>query len=161
MGQSRGNGGRDVLQRVAGGLVWRDEPDGWKLAVIHRPKKRDWSLPKGRLEEGESFAAAALREVAEETGCRARIEEFAGFALYPTKGAPKFVMFWHMVVQGGEFRPSAEVDRLEWLSPGDALLRLDHPAERKVVESVLLAGGGVPPSPRREPRTSSGRNLGP
>jgi len=131
----------DALQWVAGGLVWRDDPDGRKLAVIHRPKKRDWSLPKGRLEEGESFMAAALREVAEETGCEARIEEFAGFALYPAKGAPKLVLFWHMAVRGGRFRPSDEVDRLEWLTPGEALRRLDHPAERRVVESVVLAGG--------------------
>ena len=126
------------LQRAAGGLVWRHGRGGPKLAVIHRPKKRDWSLPKGRLEDGESFVAAALREVAEETGCRVHLEEFAGYALYVTKGVPKLVMFWHMVGHGGRFRPTAEVDRMEWLSPPEALRRLDHPAERRVLEAALM-----------------------
>ena len=51
---------------AAGGVVVRDD----KIAVVHRPKYDDWSLPKGKLDPGEGFEAAALREVEEETGLR-------------------------------------------------------------------------------------------
>src|SRR5205807_10525382 len=57
---------------AAGGLVWRPGEDGPEIAVVHRPKYDDWSLPKGKLDEGEDFEAAALREVQEETGLRGR-----------------------------------------------------------------------------------------
>lgn len=56
-----------------------------------------WSLPKGKLEPGETFPDAALREVAEETGCRARLGEFAGYTPYRVRRGPKLVLFWHMV----------------------------------------------------------------
>ncbi|HEX6115926.1 MAG TPA: NUDIX domain-containing protein, partial [Solirubrobacterales bacterium] len=54
--------------RAAGGVVLRDGAEGLEVAVVHRPKHDDWSLPKGKLEPGESWVDAALREVAEETG---------------------------------------------------------------------------------------------
>jgi 8-oxo-dGTP pyrophosphatase MutT (NUDIX family) len=126
------------LVRAAGGIVWRDEADGPRLAVIHRPKRGDWSLPKGKLEAGESFPQAAVREVREETGCRARLGDFAGYALYEVKGRPKLVLFWHMAAEAvTRFRPNGEVDRLEWLEPGEALERLDHPAERELIQVAL------------------------
>jgi 8-oxo-dGTP diphosphatase len=126
-----------VIQ-AAGGLVWR----AGRLAVIHRPKQRDWSLPKGKLELGETFPDAAVREVAEETGCRARLGDFAGYTLYRVKRRPKLVLFWHMFVAGAcRFEPNGEVDRLEWLRPSDALARLDHDVERRLVRSALGTAG--------------------
>lgn len=122
-----------VIQ-AAGGLVWR----GGRLAVIHRPKRRDWSLPKGKLESGETFPDAAVREVAEETGCRARLGDFAGYTLYRVKRRRKLVLFWHMFVAGScRFEPNGEVDRLEWLRPSEAIARLDHEVERRLVRSAL------------------------
>ena len=120
--------------QAAGGLVWR----GGRLAVIHRPKRRDWSLPKGKLESGETFPDAAVREVAEETGCRARLGDFAGYTLYRVKRRRKLVLFWHMFVAGScRFEPNGEVDRLEWLRPSEAIARLDHEVERRLVRSAL------------------------
>ena len=122
--------------------------------MIHRPKRDDWSLPKGKLEAGESFPQAAVREVLEETGCRARLGDFAGYTLYRVKGRPKLVLFWHMAVEGSHrFRPNDEVDRMEWLPPGEVLARLDHPSERQLVERALAERlrprkGGAPPRPR-------------
>ena len=45
--------------RAAGGLVVRDG----RVLVVHRPKYDDWAFPKGKLEAGESWEDAALREV--------------------------------------------------------------------------------------------------
>ena len=136
----------DALVRAAGGLLWREASDGPRLAIIHRSKRGDWRLPKGKLEEGESFPVAALREVAEETGCRARLGGFAGYALYQAKGRPKLALFWHMVVDGAaSFRPNREADRLEWLSPREALERLDDAAERQLLRDVI-AERGTPPA---------------
>ncbi len=124
--------------QAAGGLVWR----GGRLAVIHRPKHRDWSLPKGKLEPGETFPDAALREVAEETGCRARLGEFAGYTLYRVKRRPKLVLFWHMFAEGAcRFEATGEVDRLEWLRPSEALAKLNHEVERRLLRSALGTGG--------------------
>ena len=77
--------------------MWRTGPTGTaELAVIHRPKYDDWSLPKGKLKPGEGFREAALREVEEETGCRARLLLFAGITFYFVSRRPKVVLFWHM-----------------------------------------------------------------
>jgi len=75
-----------AIVRLAGGILWRE---GSRLAVIHRPRQADWSLPKGRLDEGETWEEAALREVTEETGCEARITSFAGAASYVQRRTPR------------------------------------------------------------------------
>jgi 8-oxo-dGTP diphosphatase len=143
----------DELVEAAGGLVWRLGRDGPKLAVIHRPKRQDWSLPKGKLESGERFTEAALREVEEETGCRARLESFAGYTLYRSRRGPKLVLFWHMVVdEVGRFEPNDEVDQVEWLTPEEALRRLDHASEQRLVRRA-----GIPKEVSGRRGTSSGR----
>jgi 8-oxo-dGTP diphosphatase len=153
---------RGPLIRAAGGLLWRCDGGARTLAVVHRPKHEDWSLPKGKLEPGESFADAALREVAEETGCRAELRDFAGYALYDVKGREKLVLFWNMrLVADLGFTPSGEIDAVAWLAPAEALSRLTHEAEREILRDVLasraIAGvhGGVAPSP------APGRSLRP
>lgn len=121
---------------AAGGILWRRAGDVAELAVIHRPHHQDWSLPKGKRDPGESWQETALREVLEETGCRAEIERFASGTIYTVKGRPKVVLFWHMaVVDESVFEPNDEVDRLEWMTPMAALERLDYETERR-----LLAG---------------------
>lgn len=136
------NGHRGSLVRAAGGLVWRDTPGGPELALVRSSRRREWSFPKGKLEAGESFAAAALREVAEETGCRARLGAFAGYTLYAVKGRPKLVMFWNMAVErAGSFRPTDEIDALAWLDPAEALARLERPDERRIVLGALAERG--------------------
>lgn len=128
------------MVEAAGGLLWSASRGNIRLAVIHRPKHGDWSLPKGKLEPGESFPGAALREVAEETGCPPRLADFAGYALYPAKHGLKLVLFWHMLADHApRFEPNDEVDRLAWLAPEDAVRRLDYPAERRLVRSARLA----------------------
>jgi 8-oxo-dGTP diphosphatase len=108
--------------------------------VVHRPRQGDWRLPKGKLKRGEGFSEAAAREVAEETGCRPHLVEFAGYALYGGNGRPKLALFWHMTADGEScFEPNDEIDRVKWLTPKDALDRLKHPAERRLLRAVRMA----------------------
>src|SRR5262249_35139313 len=93
--------------RAAGGLLWRDSSAGPEIVVVHRRRYDDWTLPKGKLEEGESWRDAALREVKEETGYDAKILGFAGAIAYTTDKGPKVVRFWHMTSLG---RPSTQID---------------------------------------------------
>src|SRR5437588_10977843 len=129
--------------RLAGGLLWKEE----RVAVIHRPRQADWSLPKGRVDEGETWEEAALREVEEETGCQARISSFAGAAIYVPRRAPRLVLYWHMLLQREDrFEANKEVDELIWLSPADALARLDSESERRLVQRSTAPAAAGPTS---------------
>jgi len=87
-----------------------------EVALIHRPAYDDWTLPKGKLNPGETHEEAALREVKEETGLVCRLGDPAGQVEYrDRKGRPKVVRYWTMEpvgTTGGEFVPNDEVDRL-------------------------------------------------
>ncbi len=102
--------------------------------MIHRPLHGDWTLPKGKLDPGEPWHEAALREVAEETGCEARLSRFAGAKLFLARPIPKLILYWHMdAVRVAAVEDSDEVDEVAWLSPREALARLDHPSDRRLV----------------------------
>ncbi|MCB1021581.1 MAG: NUDIX hydrolase [Bryobacterales bacterium] len=120
---------------AAGGVLWRERNGIRQVALIYRERYGgEWSLPKGKLEKGESFEQAALREILEETACRAEIEDFLASLDYRVKGKPKVVLFYRMrVLEERPFLPSAEIQALEWLEPEAALERLVHRQERKVL----------------------------
>lgn len=123
--------------RAAGGVVLRgDEPE---VLVVHRPGHADWSLPKGKLDPGETWQQAAVREVHEETGVTARL----GVELSPTHyhdadGRPKVVRWWRMHVVGDAPRDAdAEVDVVRWLPLDEARERLTYPSDRERLEEAL------------------------
>ncbi len=127
-----------AIIQAAGGLLWRDDWDDRRIALIHRPHRSDWTLPKGKLEDGEGWEQAALREVREETGCDARILSFAGVAYYVPRRTPKIVLYWNMaLVREGPLEAPDEVDALAWLSPAGALKRLDHESDREILQEAL------------------------
>jgi 8-oxo-dGTP diphosphatase len=122
--------GAEVL--AAGGVVVRDAGPESRIVVIHRPKYGDWTLPKGKLDPGEGFEQAALREVEEETGLRCELGRELGSVSYSDrKGRSKLVRYWLMRPLGGEFEPNDEVDELRWLDRQDAgeVLTYDHDVE--------------------------------
>jgi 8-oxo-dGTP diphosphatase len=129
--------GREEVH-AAGGVVLRDAPGNTReVAVIHRPKYDDWSLPKGKLEAAEGWEQAALREVAEETGIRCELGEELEPARYlDRKGRCKIVRFWLMRPITGEFEPNDEVDELRWLSPEDAAQLLSYEHDRELVQGL-------------------------
>jgi ADP-ribose pyrophosphatase YjhB (NUDIX family) len=119
---------------AAGGIVWKETPQGRKIAVIRRSRYDDWSLPKGKLIKEESWEQAAIREVKEETGCDVRITGFAGSTSYQAKGKPKIVLFFTMeAVRESPFTDSSEVKEVLWLSVEEALGKLDYEGERALL----------------------------
>ena len=109
-----------------------------RIAVVHRPKYKDWSLPKGKLESGEDWLEAALREVEEETGftCEAG-PELSPISYRDRKGRTKHVRYWLMKPLTGKFKPHGEVDELRWLSPEDASELLTYEHDRELVGRAL------------------------
>ena len=122
----------DVVQ-AAGGVIERDG----LIAVVHRPRYDDWSLPKGKLDAGESFEQAALREVVEETGLHCALGVEVEPARYrDRRGRDKIVRYWRMTVISGTFAPNDEVDELRWLSAADALDVLTYDHDQTLVRSL-------------------------
>jgi 8-oxo-dGTP pyrophosphatase MutT (NUDIX family) len=134
----------EVVQ-AAGGLVVRRHLETLEIAVVHRPVHQDWSFPKGKLEEGETFESAALREVEEETGMTCRLLRFIGHTEYvDRKGRPKAVAYWVMAAQSGSFVPNDEVDEMRWVSLDEASRLLSYPRDRELA-AVLMAADQVEP----------------
>jgi 8-oxo-dGTP diphosphatase len=119
---------------AAGGLVVRDG----LVAIVHRPRYDDWSLPKGHVDEGESFEQAALREVEEETGLRCTLgQELRSDTYTDGRGRLKLVRWWRMeVVEDLGFEPDEEVDELRWVTPAEAAELLTYPSDRELVAAL-------------------------
>ncbi|MGP4004714.1 NUDIX hydrolase [Streptomyces sp. 8N706] len=129
---------------AAGCVLWRRSPrdggdGGIEIAVVHRPKYDDWSHPKGKLKRGEDPLRGALREVHEETGYDCVPGVPLPTARYVANGRPKEVHYWAAEATDGHFVPNREVDRLLWLPPSAARLRLTHERDRELVDALLDA----------------------
>ncbi len=117
--------------RAAGGLVRRHG----RLLVVHRPKYDDWTFPKGKLEAGENWQQAALREVEEETGLRCTLGPFAGSTRYPMRGGQKEVR-WFLMDCDGEARAQNEVDEVRWVTAAEAEALLSYDYDRELLSSL-------------------------
>ena len=134
--------------RAAGGVLWRhagDDDAAIEVAVIHRPRYDDWSLPKGKVASGESELEAAVREILEETGFHVRVGRPLGVTGYTKEtvsgSRPKIVRWWAMRSEGGGFSPTREVDELVWLSPEHAAKRLTRATDVAVLERFVAVPG--------------------
>lgn len=117
----------DIL--AAGVVAFRP---GREVLLVHRPKYDDWSFPKGKLDPGEHAVAAAVREVAEETGVHVRLGPPLSSQRYPVARRMKTVHYWTGRVVGDDdvstYRPNDEIDAVAWvrLDEAPALLTYDH-----------------------------------
>jgi 8-oxo-(d)GTP phosphatase len=158
----------EALIRAAGALVWRpggdsDDSDGsggdgggaegdggdgggsgdgaspLQIALVHRPTRKDWSFPKGKLEPGEHPVAAAVREVAEETGYHIALGRPLPSRRYLVDGQPKQVRYWAATTLDDRlppFFPTDEIDQLVWLSPREAAERLTYPHDVELLPAL-------------------------
>ncbi len=126
---------------LAGGAVVRRSRPGREneILVIHRERYKDWSLPKGKLEAGESVVAAAAREVREETGVTIRLGTPLDTVLYPlSSGATKEVRYWSGIPLDVIRRaPDDEVDVVSWLPLKAALQRLTFEHDKELVRQLV------------------------
>ena len=132
--------------RAAGGVLWREAigsgPESMvEVAIIHRPRYDDWSLPKGKLTPGEREVDGAIREVLEETGYHVRLGRPLGETRYLKEQAgqqrPKVVRWWAMEANGGAFTPMREVDELRWVSLAEAHDLLTRETDRDLLERFV------------------------
>jgi len=119
---------------AAGAVLWRrgdaSEPE---IALIHRPRYDDWSLPKGKVDPGETEPVTAVREVHEETGQLSVLGRRLTAVSYPVEQSIKKVRYWAARRVDGEFNPNAEVDEIKWLPVTEAMKHLEYPHDRKVL----------------------------
>jgi 8-oxo-dGTP diphosphatase len=128
---------------AAGGVVWRGEPqmpgEDREVAVVHRPKYDDWSLPKGKADAGEQLVVTARREVCEESGTVAFCGQVVGEQRYRVAAGQKYVRYWAMRHADGTFVPQEEVDEMHWLPVRRAARKLSYAHDRQLVESFAEA----------------------
>jgi 8-oxo-(d)GTP phosphatase len=137
--------------QAAGGVVWRlasgNDGTNLEVAIIHRPRYDDWSIPKGKLAPGETLLEGALREVHEETGHRVQPGRPLGEIRYLKKSGggarEKVVHFWAMRATGGDFSPSQEVDELRWMSLDEARKLVTRATDREVLERFSRRPAGT------------------
>lgn len=120
---------------AAGAVLWRPngDPAAPEIAIIHRPRYDDWSLPKGKVDPGETEPVTAVREVCEETGYISHLGRRLAAVSYPVEQGIKKVRYWAARCVDGAFTPNAEVDELKWLPVGEAISQLGYPHDRKVL----------------------------
>jgi len=131
---------------AAGGLVWRssvvadeggETRPGLEVVLVHRPRYDDWSFPKGKLDRGESYESAAVREVAEETGLVCELgDELPSTRYLDSKGRRKLVRYWLMRPVGLEpWAPNDEIDDRRWVPVEDAADLLTYAHDRALLRA--------------------------
>lgn len=135
---------RETVIAAAGCVLWRPAASSGaiEIALVHRPRWKDWSHPKGKLTPGETGPEAAVREVLEETGMRCRLGAPLTTVHYPVQDRTKTVQYWVAEAVDGAFTPNDEVDRVLWLSPPAARDFLTHPRDADLLAEALKSLGG-------------------
>ena len=133
--QSSSGRSASKIVHAAGAVLWRPghRESAAEIAVIHRPRYDDWSLPKGKVDPGETEPVTAVREVFEETGHHVELGRRIATVSYPIEQRTKKVQYWSARSLGGSFAPNNEVDDLLWLPAPAAMKKVSYAYDRKVL----------------------------
>ena len=137
---------REVVHAAGGVIAKETERGELEVLLIHRPHRRDWTFPKGKVEPGETEEACALREVEEETGLRCTLErELPTTSHVDHKGRLKIVRYWAMSPVGGVAEPRNEVDAVRWVGLAEAAGVLTYEADQTLLKtfSATVTGRGT------------------
>jgi 8-oxo-(d)GTP phosphatase len=124
-----------VQVEAAGGVLWRGDPARPEVALVHRQRYDDWSVPKGKLDPGEHPLLGGLREIQEETGFAGLPGRRLGSVRYVVAEGRKRVRYWACEAVGGRFEASREVDELWWGLVPEALERADSEGDARILEA--------------------------
>lgn len=125
---------------AAGAVCWRRRAKSVEVLLISRPHRGDVSLPKGKVEAGESLPETAVREVLEETGYQVRLGVPLGTTQYVMpNGRDKTVVYWAAEVdreelERGRFVPSDEVNAMEWVPLAKVGRRLTYERDGELLQ---------------------------
>ncbi len=128
---------------AAGAILWRIEKGQFKVAIIHRARYDDWSWPKGKLDRGETYAEAAVREIREETGLKVSLGVHLAEIHYPLKnGEDKEVHYWAAHVSdkalaASKFKPSEEVAQVDWKTIAQARSLLTYEFDQVPLDELV------------------------
>lgn len=138
--------GTQEVIRAAGVVLLRSRSGKVQVGVVHRPRHKDWSHPKGKVERGESVIVTATRETLEETGQRAVLGTPLITERYTVEGRPKTVRYWAgwLAPGGPGFKANHEIDQVEWLSPDKAAKKLTYPRDVQLMRAAVSAPRTVP-----------------
>ena len=129
---------------AAGALPWRRRDGALQVALVHRPRYDDWAWAKGKLDPGEEWPAAAVREVFEETGFRVRLGRplpGSEYVLQDQAGEPttKQCQYWAAEVVSGDGALVNEIDEVAWLELPAAAARLSYARDQDQLRALEQA----------------------
>jgi 8-oxo-dGTP pyrophosphatase MutT (NUDIX family)/phosphohistidine phosphatase SixA len=133
----------DTAVYAAGGVVWRLVEGKLRVLVIHRTAYADVTLPKGKVDPGETLAETAVREIQEETGIRVALGIPVGVSRYRMpRGRQKIVHYWaaeatEKAIRESAFVPNKEIAAIEWVTPRKAVGYLSYPVDVEILEQFL------------------------
>lgn len=134
-----------TVVKAAGAVIYREHNGEIEIVVVHRTKYDDWSLPKGKVDPGESLPQTAVRELHEETGYECALENWLCTTSYPLDDKEvKKVTYWSARAKSGDFSPNNEVDELLWLPVKKARNKVSYKLDRHVIDAF----GKLPPTDR-------------
>jgi 8-oxo-dGTP diphosphatase len=125
---------------AAGAVCWRIVDGEVRILLVHRGRRDDVSLPKGKVDPGETLPQTAVREVAEETGLAVSLGAPLGTVSYSLpSGRTKVVYYWSAEVDEhalelARFTPNEEISALEWSSLADAREKLSYDHDGGVID---------------------------